>query len=37
LRLTHYRGRTVILFNVSGDEVAILGVFHGGQDYGAAL
>jgi plasmid stabilization system protein ParE len=37
LRLTHYRRRTAILFRVSGDEVAIIGVFHGGQDYGAAL
>ena len=36
LRLTHYRGRTAILFRVSNEEVTIIGVFHGGQDYGAA-
>ncbi|WP_321874299.1 type II toxin-antitoxin system RelE/ParE family toxin [Burkholderia ubonensis] len=33
LRVTHYRGRTMIAYRVSGDQVAILGVYYGGQDY----
>jgi toxin ParE1/3/4 len=37
LRLTHYRGRTTILFQVGSDEVAIIGIFHGGQNFAAAL
>ncbi len=37
LRITHYRKRTVIAFEVNADQVAIIGVFHGGQDYEAAL
>ena len=39
LRLTHYRGRTMIAFFVdeARQEVAIVGVFHGGQDYESAL
>ena len=39
LRITHYKKRTVIAFEV--DEkiglVSVLGLFYGGQDYGAAL
>lgn len=37
LRITSYRRRTVIAFAVEPDRVAIIGVFHGGQDYEAAL
>ena len=37
LRITNYRGRTVIAFEVSGDTVSIIGVFYGGQDYEARL
>lgn len=39
LRITNYRKRTVIAFAVDTDaeRVAILGIFHGGQDYEAAL
>lgn len=39
LRLTNYRGRTVVAFNVNDvtATVSILGVFYGGQDYQAAL
>jgi len=33
LRVTNYRGRTVIAFNVFGETVRILGVFYGGQDF----
>lgn len=37
LRITNYKGRTVIAFSVIGDRVSILGVFYGGQDYKTAL
>lgn len=39
LRITNYRKRTVIAFAVDADaeQVAILGIFHGGQDYETAL
>ncbi|MGX7004083.1 type II toxin-antitoxin system RelE/ParE family toxin [Caballeronia sp. KNU42] len=37
LRITNYRGRTVIAFAVEADQPTILGVFYGGQDYEAAL
>lgn len=33
LRITHYRKRTVIAFDVDGESVSIIGVFYGGQDY----
>jgi toxin ParE1/3/4 len=35
LRVTHYRGRTVIAYRVTGETVAVLGVYYGGQDYTA--
>lgn len=37
LRITHYKGRTVIAFAVDTRQVSILGVFYGGQDYATAL
>lgn len=37
LRITHYKKRTVIAFNVDADQVVVLGVFYGGQDYETAL
>lgn len=37
LRITNYRGRTVIAFAVEEDQPTILGVFYGGQDYETAL
>ena len=37
LRVTTYRKRTVIAFDVDVGQVAIIGVFYGGQDYEAAL
>ncbi|MCF3948533.1 MULTISPECIES: type II toxin-antitoxin system RelE/ParE family toxin [Acidiphilium] len=37
LRIMNYRKRTVIAFSIEADRVAIIGVFHGGQDYEAAL
>lgn len=39
LRLTHYKGRTVIAYAVdeSARTVAIVGVFFGGQNYESAL
>ena len=33
LRITNYKKRAVIAFNVDADRVSILGVFYGGQDY----
>jgi len=37
LRITHYRGRTVIAYVVEGDQVFITGLFHGGRNYEAEL
>jgi len=37
LRITHYARRTVIAFDVSADQVSIIGIFHGGQDYETKL
>ncbi len=37
LRVTNYRGRAVIAFTVENDQVAIIGVFYGGQDYESTL
>lgn len=37
LRITSYRKRVAVAFNVDNDRVNIIGVFYGGQDYEAAL
>ena len=37
LRITNYRRRSVIAFDVADDVVSIIGVFYGGQDYETAL
>ncbi|WP_339492960.1 type II toxin-antitoxin system RelE/ParE family toxin [Pseudomonas sp. EA_15y_Pfl2_R67] len=37
LRITNYHKRTVIAFAVEADQVSILGVFYGGQDFEGAL
>ena len=37
LRVTSYRKRVAIAFNVDDDRVNIIGVFYGGQDYEGAL
>lgn len=37
LRITNYKKRAVIAFAVTTDEVFILGVFYGGQDYETLL
>ena len=39
MRITNYKGRTVIAFavNEAAMQVSILGVFYGGQDYETAL
>lgn len=37
LRITHYRKRTVIAFEVDADKVSVIGVFYGGQDYETLL
>ncbi len=37
LRITNYRKRVVIAFVVQEQQVAILGVFYGGQDYETVL
>ena len=33
LRITHYRNRTVIAFEVNADSISIIGVFYGGRNY----
>jgi|SRR5664280_3008073 plasmid stabilization system protein ParE len=33
LRVTNYKGRTVIAYDVTAELVSIIGVFYGGQDY----
>ncbi|MFG6447451.1 type II toxin-antitoxin system RelE/ParE family toxin [Roseateles sp. BYS180W] len=37
LRITHYKKRAVIAFDVDAGVVSIIGVFYGGQDYEAVL
>ena len=37
LRITNYKGRTVIAFDVSAERVNVIGVFYGGQDYETTL
>ena len=37
LRITNYKGRTVIAFDVAAGWVSIIGVFYGGQDYETLL
>ena len=37
LRITNYKGRTVIAFAVAPRRVSIVGVFYSGQDYATAL
>jgi len=37
LRVTNYKGRAVIAFDVHADQVSIIGIFYGGQDYATIL
>ena len=37
LRITNYRKRAVIVFDVDAEQVSIIGVFYGGQNYEAIL
>jgi len=37
LRITSYRKRVVVAFDIDSDRVNIIGVYPGGQDYEAAL
>lgn len=37
LRITNYKKRTVIAFDVDEELVSIIGVFYGGRDYAAVL
>ena len=37
LRITNYRRRTVIAFEVGDEHVSIIGIFHGGRDYETIL
>ena len=37
LRVTNYRRRAVIAFDVAGERVSVIGIFYGGQDYEAIL
>jgi len=32
LRITNYKGRTAIAFDVGSEQVSVIGVFYGGQD-----
>jgi toxin ParE1/3/4 len=36
-RITNYRKRTVIAFEVGDERVSIIGIFHGGRDYETIL
>jgi toxin ParE1/3/4 len=37
LRITNYEKRAVIAFAVDAEQVSIIGVFYGGQDYETLL
>lgn len=37
LRITNYKKRTIIAFDVDDDTVSIIGIFYGGQDYETIL
>ena len=37
LRITNYKKRAVIAFDVDDEQVSIIGVFYGGQDYETIL
>lgn len=37
LRITNYKKRTVIAFDVGAEVVSIIGIFYGGQDYESIL
>ncbi|OIQ77075.1 plasmid stabilization system protein [mine drainage metagenome] len=37
LRITSYKKRAVIAFDVDAEQVSIIGVFYGGQDYESIL
>lgn len=37
LRITHYKKRTIIAFDVDSEQVSIIGVFYGGQDFESIL
>ena len=37
LRITHYKKRAVIAFDIDAEQVSIIGVFYGGQDYETIL
>lgn len=37
LRITNYKKRTVIAFNVDAEQVSIIGIFYGGQNYETIL
>jgi len=37
LRITHYRKRVSIAFDVTADVVSIIGIFYGGQNYESLL
>ncbi|CAB3804475.1 type II toxin-antitoxin system RelE/ParE family toxin [Paraburkholderia fynbosensis] len=37
LRVTNYRKRVVIAFDVDPEQVSVIGIFYGGQDYETVL
>ena len=36
-RVTNYRKRVVIAFDVEAEQVSVIGIFYGGQDYKRVL
>lgn len=37
LRMTHFKNKTMIAYSIMDETVAVIGIFYGGQDYGALL
>jgi toxin ParE1/3/4 len=37
MRITHYKKSSIVAFTVMGQQVTVLGVYYGGQDYETAL
>lgn len=37
LRITNYKKRAVIAFDVDADVISVIGVYYGGQDYETIL
>lgn len=35
--MTHFKKKTMIAYSITDETVAVIGIFYGGQDYGALL